>query len=50
MIEQILNMLKLTDHFDQSENIEIAKGKYMLYKNLKDLYKQEKRKQISKNL
>jgi hypothetical protein len=50
MIEQILNMLKLSDHFNQSKNIEIAKGKYMLYKNLKDLYKQEKRKQISKKL
>ena len=41
MIEKIIEMLKLTDHFGISEEIEIAKGKYKLTDNLKEIYKQE---------
>lgn len=44
MIKNIVDMLKLDDHFGISENIEIAKGKYKLESNLKKIYKQEKRK------
>ena len=44
MIEQIIEMMKITDHFGVSENIEIAKGKYKLTDNLKEIYKREKRK------
>lgn len=44
MIKQIIEMMKITEHFGVSENIEIAKGKYKLTDNLKEIYKQEKRK------
>lgn len=30
MLKHILDMLALDEHFNQSENIEIAKGKYQL--------------------
>jgi hypothetical protein len=43
MLDKIIEMLKLTDHFGISEEIEIAKGKYKLSDNLKEIYKQEKR-------
>jgi hypothetical protein len=44
MIKNIIEMLKLDDHFGISENIEIAKGKYKLESNIKKMYKHEKRK------
>mgnify|MGYP001367229371 FL=1 len=44
MIKNIVDMLKLDDHFGISENVEIAKGKYKLESNVKKIYKQEKRK------
>ena len=44
MIENIMNMLKLTEHLGETNNIEIAKGKYKLYSKIKDIYKQEKRR------
>ena len=44
MIEQIFEMLKLDDHFGQSEEIEIAKGKYKYTTSIKEIYKQERRK------
>ena len=44
MIQKIIEMLKMDDHFGVSETIEIAKGKYKLESNLKKIYKQEKRK------
>ena len=43
MIEKIFEMLKLSEHFGISEEIEIAKGKHKLTDNLKEIYKQEKR-------
>lgn len=43
MLDKIIEMLKLTDHYGISEEIEIAKGKYKLSDNLKEIYKQEKR-------
>ena len=39
-----MNMLKLTEHLGETDNIEIAKGKYKLYLRIKDIYKQEKRR------
>jgi len=44
MIKNIIDMLKLDDHYGISENVEIAKGKYKLESNVKKIYKQEKRK------
>ena len=44
MIDKIIEMLKISEHFGISENIEMAKGKYKLHDNIKDIYKQEKRK------
>ena len=44
MIKNIVDMLKLDDHFGISDNVEIAKGKYKLESNVKKIYKQEKRK------
>jgi len=43
MLDKIIEMLKLTNHYGISEEIEIAKGKYKLSDNLKEIYKQEKR-------
>ena len=43
MLDKIIEMLKLTNHYGISEEIEIAKGKYKLSNNLKEVYKQEKR-------
>lgn len=43
MIKEILDMLQLDDHFGQSENIEIAKGKYELPQDIKTAKKQFKR-------
>lgn len=43
MIKQILDLLALTEHYNQSENIEIAKGKYQLPTTLKQGFKQIKR-------
>ena len=43
MLDKIIEMLKLTDHYGISEEIEIAKGKYKLSDNLKEIYKQEQR-------
>ena len=43
MLDKIIEMLKLTDHYGISKEIEIAKGKYKLSDNLKEIYKQEQR-------
>jgi len=43
MLDKIIEMLKLTEHYGVSEEIEIAKGKYKLSNNLKEVYKQDKR-------
>ena len=44
MIKNILELLALDEHLGQSENIEIAKGKYQIVKNWKQGFKQLKRK------
>jgi len=43
-IDKIFEMLKVSEHYGISEEVEIAKGKYKLNDNIKDIYKQEKRK------
>ena len=44
MIKNILELLALDNHYAQSENIEIAKGKYQLITTWRDAFKQIKRK------
>jgi hypothetical protein len=48
MIKHIIEMLGLLNHYNQSETIEIAKGKYHLPKNYKGWVKKIKRKINSK--
>lgn len=43
MIKQILELLALDAHYGQSENIDIAKGKYAIAKNWNQGIKQIKR-------
>ena len=43
MIKQILELLSLDAHIGQSENIDIAKGRYSIPKNWSDGLKQIKR-------
>lgn len=43
MIKDVLKILMSADHYGQSENIEIAKGKYELQTTLKGGLKQMKR-------
>jgi len=43
MIKNILDLLALQEHYGQSENIEIAKGKYQLVKTWKQGFEQIKR-------
>ena len=43
MISHIMAMLNGLDHYGQSEEIEIAKGKHEYPKTFKDFYKQVKR-------
>jgi hypothetical protein len=48
MIKQIIAMLKISDFYGVSENIDIAKGKYKIPKGLKDSFKITTRKMTSK--
>jgi hypothetical protein len=43
MIKNILELLSLTEHYGQSEIIEIAKGKYKIKKTWKQAFEQIKR-------
>jgi hypothetical protein len=43
MIKQIIAMLKISEFYGVSENIDIAKGKYKIPKSLKEAIKQGKR-------
>lgn len=44
MIEKILEMLRLDNHYGESELIEIAKGKYKIPKTVKEVFEQHRRK------
>lgn len=43
MIKDIIDLLNASDWYNQSENIDIAKGKYKASKNLQDVKEQLKR-------
>jgi len=43
MIRNIVELLKIHDHKNVSEEVEIAKGKYKINSSIKDIYKQRKR-------
>lgn len=43
MINNIIQLLSINEHYGQSEIIEIAKGKYKIKRNFKQSYKQFKR-------
>lgn len=43
MIQQIIAMLQLDDFYNESENIDIAKGKYKYNTSIKKMLKQAKR-------
>lgn len=43
MIKNIIDLLNLDDWYGQSENIDIAKGKYRAARNWDDVKKQVKR-------
>jgi len=43
MLKQILELLALQEHYNQSENIEIAKGKYQLTTTWKQAFESIKR-------
>ena len=44
MIKQILNILAMNEWYNISEEVDIAKGKYMIPRNMKEGYKQGLRK------
>jgi len=48
IIKQIIAMLQLDDFYDESYNIQVAKGLYSNPKNAKDIWKVEKRRRILK--
>jgi hypothetical protein len=49
MIKNILEMLSVTEYYGESENIEIAKGKYALPKSVKQVFEQTRR-EVKMNL
>lgn len=49
MIALIIQLLEASEHFGESENIEIAKGKYNLAKTIKQGWKKAKREIIYNN-
>lgn len=48
MIEQIIALLKVDNFYGVSENIDIAKGKYLLSTSIVANYKQSKRELLLK--
>lgn len=48
MIREIVEFLNLDDFYGESENIDIAKGKYKVPMGLKEAWKQRKRWQRAK--
>jgi hypothetical protein len=48
MIEQIIALLKIDNFYGVSENIDIAKGKYLLSDSFRVNYKQGKRELLLK--
>ena len=48
MIKNIIAMLKISEFYGVSENIDIAKGKYKIPKGFKESFKSTTRKMTSK--
>jgi len=46
MINQIIQMLLLSNFYGESENIDIAKGKYKFTTSIKEQFKQALRKKL----
>ena len=46
MINHIIQMLLLSNFYGESENIDIAKGKYKFTTSIKDQFKQALRKKL----
>ena len=46
MINKIIEMLLLSDFYGESENIDIAKGKYKFTTSIKEQYKQALRNKL----
>jgi hypothetical protein len=46
MINKIIEMLLLSNFYGESENIDIAKGKYKFTTSIKDQFKQALRKKL----
>lgn len=40
MITNVLNMLRMSNHYGISENVEIAKGKYKIPTTVKEVFNQ----------
>lgn len=49
MIKNILEMLSVTEYYGESENIEIAKGKYAIPKSVKQVFEQARREMKMKS-
>jgi hypothetical protein len=49
MINKIIEMLLLSDFYGESENIDIAKGKYKFTTGIRQQYKQALRKKLMAN-
>ena len=49
MINQIIQMLLLSNFYGESENIDIAKGKYKFTTSIKEQFKQALRKKLMEN-
>ena len=50
MIEQILQMLRLTEHYGKHETIEIAKGRNKIPKTVKEVFEQARRQKHFKKI
>ena len=46
MINKIIEMLLLSNFYGESENIDIAKGKYKFTTSIKEQWKQAQRKKV----
>lgn len=48
MIGKILELLKITEYYGISENVEIAKGKYKIPTTVKEVFEQARRQKRMK--
>lgn len=48
MIGKIIELLKITEYYGISENVEIAKGKYKIPNSVKEVFEQARRQKRMK--